>query len=558
MALSDAYKDIKRLSQIVDVLFKYELGFIISSLHLKSLLPISKRTRKESFNQNQSMPRSLRLAMEELGATFIKLGQLLSLRPDLIPKEYCREFSLLQDNVKPIPFDEIQKIIESELKKPIAELFESFEKIPIASASIGQVHKAKLKNKEIVAIKIQKPGLKELFDADIDILYHIAALVEHHFPGLKEIKPTDIVKEFEKYTKAELDYMAEANNISIFHDNFKNSKTIKIPKVHWDFTTNKVLTMEYIQGKKLDNDAKFMALKSSKSEVIKNIVNSFITQIIDYGIFHADPHPGNILLLGNNKIALLDFGIIGKVTPDIKEKIESMFIALMKPDKDLLVDSLIDLGFVEGNIDIADLKKDLADHLGKYYSTSLKEINTSELIYDLLAFTRSYDVKLPLNFILLLKAMITIEGFGKELNPNFVFVKEAKPIVDKIIKKRSSFSYIFRNWRERLLTTSTDITSIPKETRLVLKELREGHIKIKVEDPAIAKFAYEVDKSSNRITFGLMISGALIAAAIIALAKVPPYYKNIPILTIALLIISAVFLILLLISISKERRGIKI
>ncbi len=230
----------------------------------------------------------------------------------------------------------------------------------------------------------------------------------------------------------------------------------------------------------------------------------------------------------------------------------------MKPDKDMLVDSLIDLGFVEGNIDLAEIKKDLANHLGKYYSTSLKEINTSELIYDLLAFTRSYDVKLPLNFILLLKAMITIEGFGKELNPNFIFVKEAKPIVDKIIKKRSSFSYIFRNWRERLLTTSTDITSIPKETRLALRELREGHIKIKVEDPAIAKFAYEVDKSSNRITFGLIISGTLMAAAIIALAKVPPYYKDIPILTIALLIISAVFSILLLISISKERSGIKI
>src|SRR3989344_8080504 len=553
MGLGKTYKDVKRLSQIIDVLFKHELGYIIDKLKLKPLLPVSKRIKNEKFEPNSLMPKHLRLAMEELGATFIKLGQLLSLRPDLIPKEYCKEFSRLQDNVRPVPFAEIKKVIESEFKKPINEIFLKFNEVPIASASIGQVHKAILKDNEIVAVKVQRPGIKDLFDADIDILYHLASLIEHHFPSLEGIRPVEIVKEFEKYTKSELDYTTEASNIDAFYANFKNSKHIKIPKVYWNYTTQKVLTMQFMHGKKLGTDAKFIALKSSKSAVINNIINSFITQVIDYGMFHADPHPGNILLLGNNKIALLDFGIVGKITPDIREHMESMFIGLVKPDKDLLIDSLVNLGFIEGGINTSDLKKDLSQHLGKYYGSSLKEVNTSEVIYDLLALIRKYNIKLPVNFILLLKSIITIEGFGKELNPNFVFVKETKPIIDKLISKRSGISYIFKDWKSRLLKTSMDVSRLPEEARITLKDIREGHVKIKVEDPNISKFAYEVDKSSNRITFGLLIAGLVIAAAIMALAKVPPFYKNVPVITIGLLIISVIFIILLIISILKER-----
>jgi len=550
MGVAKAYKDIKRLDHVVNILFKHELGYIIDSLKLKSLLPVSKRTRSEKFAPNPSMPRALRLSMEDIGATFIKLGQLLSLRPDLIPKEYCKEFSLLQDNVKPIPFMEIKQVIETELKKPISELFLNISENPLASASIGQVHKAKLKNNNVVAIKVQRPNIKWLFDADIDILYHLAALIEHHFPGLNEIKPREIVKEFERYTKNELDYITEANNIEIFYNNFKKSKTVKIPNVYWDFTTSKVLTMEFIDGKRIDSDSKLLALKSSKKEVIKNVIDSFITQVIDHGVFHGDPHPGNIFILSKNKIAFLDFGIVGKIPPDLRDSIESLFIGMVKPDKELMIDSLISLGFLEGNMSMQEMKSDLSRHLGKYYSSSLKEINTSELIYDLLALTRKYNLKMPVNFILLMKAIITIEGLGRELNPNFVLVNETRPIVNKIIEKRTSLSYLFKNWKEKLIKTSADASKIPEETRLTLKELREGHVKIKVDDPAITKFAYEVDKSSNRITFGLIISGTLIAAAII--------YNIFKPVAIGLLIISAIFTLFLLASILKERGGIKL
>src|SRR3989338_5363926 len=557
MGVAKAYKDIKRLDHVVNILFKHELGYIIDSLKLKSLLPVSKRTRSEKFAPNPSMPRALRLSMEDIGATFIKLGQLLSLRPDLIPKEYCKEFSLLQDDVRPIPFKDIKQIVEAELKKPINEIFIYFNETPLASASIGQVHKAKLKNNDIVAIKVQRPNIKELFDADIDILYHIAALIEHHFPHFNEIKAADIVKEFERYTKNELDYTLEAGNIDIFYNNFRRNKMIKIPKVYWELTTQKVLTMEFINGKKIDVLANFTALKSSKREILKNLVNSFIEQTIEYGSFHADPHPGNILLLGSNKIALLDFGIIGKVNQDIRENIESTFIALVKPDKEMLIDSLIQLGFIESDANMQSLKHDLSQHIGKYYSASLREINISELIYDVLALTRKYKIKFPVNFILLLKAIITLEGLGKELNPNFNFVAETKPILDKLIKKRSSLVYILKAWREKVIKTSIDATKIPEETRLTLKKLREGNIKIKIDDPDIKKFAYEVDKSSNRLTFGLLIAGLAIASAILALAKIPPLYNNIPILSIVLLIITGLFIIFLFISILKERGVMK-
>ena len=298
--IKHAYRDAHRLKQIVSVLFKSGLGYYIYQLKLGGHLFWHQRIEQK---KPEDLPNKIRMAMDELGGAFIKLGQLLSLRSDLIPKEYCDEFAKLQDNASSFSFDDAKGIIETELKHKIDEVFSHFEKEPIASASIGQVHKARLLNGTRVVIKVQRPEIKELMDADIDLLYHLADLLQNHVEELKNYNLKDIVDEFKRYTLNELDYLKEGKNIDRFFKNFFNSETVKIPKVHWDFTTKKVLVMSYIDGIPIDDKEGLRDWNCDEKIISENLANCFLKQVFEDGFFHADPHPANIFVLPGNKIA---------------------------------------------------------------------------------------------------------------------------------------------------------------------------------------------------------------------------------------------------------------
>ena len=305
MKFRRAYRDAKRVKDVVNILLKQGLGYSIEKMNLKSHLTFGKKTKDVSKRVSTQV--KLRKAMEELGGTFIKFGQLLSIRPDLIPESYCEEFAKLQDNVRPFPYEQVKDVIEKDFKKPIHKVFIHFEKTPIAAASVGQVHMAKLRTGETVAVKVQRPNINQIFESDIDILYYIANLAEKHIPELKDYNPVAIVNEFENYTKRELDYNLEGKNIDVFYKNFVGSKTIKIPRVFLSYTSKRVLTMEYIDGININ---KYKATKEEKKKIIKNLLSCFMKQILEDGFFHADPHPGNIFILKDHRIELLDFGIV--------------------------------------------------------------------------------------------------------------------------------------------------------------------------------------------------------------------------------------------------------
>src|SRR3989344_8892500 len=308
MSIVTTIKEVSRLRQIAVVLAEQELFFLVDRLKLKRHLPMNYSPK---YLKNKSdLPRRLRLAMENLSGAFIKLGQLLSLRADLIPKEYADEFSKLQDEVKPFKFEKVREIIESELKKPLSDIFLKFDSSPIAAASVGQVHKAMLNNGKIVAVKVQRPNIEKIFETDIALLYHLAVLLEKHYPELKDYNFMEIVKEFEEYTKNELDYLHEARNIDIFYNNFKNDK-IKIPKVYWNHTSKRVLTMEFIKGVKITD------VEKNRPYYVKQLVESYLKQTMEYGVFHADPHPGNVFVTSEHSLALLDFGIVGHISSEL-------------------------------------------------------------------------------------------------------------------------------------------------------------------------------------------------------------------------------------------------
>ncbi len=546
MGLSQSYRDFKRIRLITTVLMKYELGWLVHQLKLR---PSSSPAEKPS-----DLPRRLRLSMEELGGTFVKLGQVLSVRPDLLPKEYCEEFSKLQDNLRPIPFDQVKTVVESELKKPLKDVFEVFSEVPVASASVGQVHKARLKSGATVAVKVQRPNIAEIFEADIDLLYHLAALLENHIPDVRQFHPTALVEEFERYTKNELDYLIEARHVDSFHQYYKNSSSIVIPKVFWEATSKRVLTMDFIDGEKISEVKNFNKWLSSRDLVLKNITSALTLQVVDFGMFHADPHPGNILLVGKNKIAFLDFGIVGVIPESLQEKIGSLFIAVVNGDREGFANALIALGFVGQEIDEEMFRQDLSTHLGKYRLLKIEQFKTSDFLYDVLALVRAYDMKLPLSFVLLIKAIITTEGLGKMLDPNYNFIVASRPLVNQLIHRRASPTNVLKRLSKRFRKTSETMIDLPEEAKKTLTQLRSGHLKVSIEDPKLDVLGEEIDRSSNRVTFGILIAAFVVGAALVILANIPPFYKTIPLVAIGLLIMAACTLIFLIISIMREKK----
>ena len=443
MNLSQTFKDLNRLRQLVDILFKHELGYLIEKFDLKHHLTFSKRTQlRKQLKPEEILPKHLRLVLEDMGGAFIKLGQLLSLREDLVPKEFARECSKLQDEVKPFPFEEVKEIIELELKQPLSKVFIKVLPKPIAAASVGQVHKAFLKNGKKVAIKVMRPNIKQIFETDIDLLKHLIPLLEKNYPGLKTFSPEKIIEEFEKYTTKELSYIQEGRNIDIFYKNFRKNKKVKVPKVYWDYTSDKVLTMEYIDGKKISEIDKEEFGKKRIKKVIKTAVDFFLEQIFVYGFFHADPHPGNIIIMKNDVVGLIDYGIVGGVKEDMKDKIEGLFVGLINGDKEMVANGFLELGIVPKETNEEELKNDISEDLGVYHNLPANEIKMSEAFGVIFHLARKYIMTLPQNLVLFMKAVITAEAFGERFDPTFNFIKVCNPYVKKIIKRKKDPNYI--------------------------------------------------------------------------------------------------------------------
>lgn len=553
MSLAQTYKDFKRLQQIVNVLFKQELGYFINKLNLKSHLSFKERLQATKFTKpKDSMPKRLRLAMEELSGSFVKLGQLLSLRPDLVPQGYIEEFSKLQDSVKPFSSEKVKEIIETELKKPINKIFSHFDKKPIASASVGQVHEAILKSGERVAVKVQRPNIRQVFEVDIDLMYHLAHLLEKHVPESKSFNPTGIVEEFEKYTKKEMDYVMEGKNIDMYGKVIEHEKHVIVPKVYWGYTTSKVLTMEFIDGIKISSIKDFKKLKIGKDYLSSTIVRTFVNGVLHYRLFHADPHPGNILIMKNKNIALLDFGITGRLSPELTEKLGYLYFGLVKADIDMIAESFVNIGFVSEDVNIERFKEDVKDVWGKYYDTSLNQIDMVGFFWDTLNLGKKYSIQFPVEYVLVMKAVLTTEGVIQKIDPGFNFVKVGKPIFERYVKEKSSPEYLLKNAKKTLMDFKDLLVRFPVDAQKILKKMEtEEKKELDISDADVREFTDEIEHSSNRLTVGIILAAFLLASSLLILAKTPPFVWGLPLYAIIGLIISGVLLIVLIVSALK-------
>jgi ubiquinone biosynthesis protein len=551
MTIGEKIGDLKRFDHIINVLFKYEFGYLLKKLSLKDRLTLNQRLQKEKFDEKKTQPYKLRKIFEELGGAFIKFAQFLSVRPDLIPISYVKEFEQLQTSAKPVPFEEIKITLETELKDKLKNLFQEFEEEPIASASIAQVHKAKLFSGQQVAVKIQRNNVQDQITKDIDLMNFFAELMQKHDYTIKGVNPTIIINEFRRWTEKELDFCEEANNQKIIKNNFSNDKNIIIPTIYEDYSTQKVLTMDFVNGTRLNDIEKIKEKKYKINSIIKTGFDAVLKQVFVDGFFHADPHPGNILVLNSNKLAFVDFGIVGIFNDKMKENSMNLFIGIMKNDVDLVLETLFDMGLDGDNIEI--LKIEIKNVIGEFENVEIKDVVISEVLEKLLDLIQKHDFKIPIDFILFGKTIMTLEGLALSFDPTFRLSVESQEFIKKIYKKKTSPKVLGKNLIESVNKLRNYTLKIPERTLSVLKRFKDIDTSLKYIDRDISNFIMEMDKSSNRITFGLIIAGLVIASTIMF------SYNEITIMNISAFsfigfLVSGLLTLIVIISMLREKR----
>jgi len=394
--LAKEVRDIKRLKEILSVVFEEGFDFLLQKVRLKHKIPLTKRVKARLEKKKKyTVEKRLRLTFERLGPTFIKFGQVLSVRPDLVPKSYVKELENLQDKVPSFPYDIVKEIVKEELGKNIKEIFTNFEKEPIASASISQVHKATLKDGSKVAVKIQRPDVKKIMEADVEIMFYVAKLLEKHIPKIKKFNPIQIIEEFWKWTEKELDFRKEAINAKRFARNFSRDKEIKIPKIYDEFVTNKILVMEFIDGFELHNVKEAKKKKINLKPLIEKGFEAILTQVFVHGFFHADPHPGNIIITKDKKIAFVDFGIVGHFDEELKTRSIDIFYGVIDNDTEKVVDSLIWLSDVEVK-NKEELDDDVREVLETLQDTNISKVKVSYALEEIMSLALNYGLKIPM------------------------------------------------------------------------------------------------------------------------------------------------------------------
>jgi len=554
--IGKTYRHIQRYRQILTVLFKYGFGDLVHTLKIEQYLEIGlqmiSRKRREKI-ETLSRAERVRMAMEELGPTFIKMGQILSTRPDLLPMEFIRELGKLQDHVPPFGYAQAKDIIERELGVPLGQLFKDFEETPLASASIGQVHRARLVDGDEVVVKVQRPGIRKTIEVDLEIMLHLATLMERHLEGWDIQRPTRIVEEFARTLEKELDYTIEAAHTERFAMQFIGDTTVYVPKIYREATTSRVLTMEYVSGIKASEIARLDEAGLDRREIARRGFDLIMKQIFVHGFFHADPHPGNIFILPGNVICYLDFGMMGRIGRKSRENFADLAMSIVHRDETKATRALLKLTISDEEPDYHSLERDVAEFIDLHFYRPLKELDFGKILHQLLEMAARHRLTIPQDIFLMIKALSTAEGVGRVLDPDFDAMERAAPFVRRIQLQRLHPKRV----AEDIYDSGSDflhlIKEIPGELREILRQARQGRVKIEFEHQGMEPMLSTFDRVSNRIAFAIVLASLVIGSSLIVLSGVPPKWHEIPVIGLAGFIIAGVMGLWLLVS--TIRRG---
>ncbi len=555
--ISRTYRHLNRYRQILAIFLKYGFEDLIERLNIDQYIEVGLqlilRKKRDGYGK-LSRPERIRMAFEELGPTYIKFAQALSTRPDLIPDEFLVELSKLQDKVPPFDFSHTGRIIGRDMGAPIEEIFEAFPKEPVASASIGQVYHARLKDGEDVAVKVQRPGIRKVIEIDLEIMLHIATLMERNIEEMAFYNPVKVVEEFARSIEKEIDYTIEATNMERVARQFLNDSNVYIPKVFRERSSHRVLIMEYIDGIKISDLNRLETAGLDRKVITERGAYFCLSQIFDHGFFHADPHPGNIFVLPNNVICLLDFGMTGYIDQHTREDFVDLVDSIVHNNETKATRVLLKLTSWETEPDIRSLERDVADFMGKHLFKPLKGIQFSKLMQDLLGLASLHNLKLPSNILLMMKALAGVEGIAHMLDPNFDMVTQTAPFIEKVKVAR------FRPQR-----IAGDIMSLgsllmqfsrrfPQDLLEISRLIRNQNFSIKFEHKGLESMLATHDQISNRLSFSIIIAALLIGSALIVISGTPPLFYGISLIGIIGFLAAAVMGIWLLVAILRKGR----
>lgn len=512
----------RRLAQIASVLSRYGLGYLIGRFGLSRLIPGSRPRLLDNEDDDQiTNPQALRMALEELGTTAIKFGQVLSTRPDLLPPPYLEELAKLRDSVPPVPVAEIRAIIEAELGKPVAELFAEFNDVPLGAASIGQAHVAQLHSGEEVVIKVQKPGVATQVDIDLQLLDELAKMAQQQSKMARDYDIVAIIQEFGWSLRGELDYEREGRNADTFRKQFENHPEIVVPTIHWQYSTKRVLTMQRIIGVNINDIEGIERLGINRHDLAIRGANMLMIEMLDYGFYHADPHPGNLLVLDNGAIGVLDFGMVGRISDRLKLDLIDLLNAVISQDADDMVDALEALGIAGAGANRAALSRDLGHLLDRYMGRTLEQLNISDISNDLFAVIRRHHLQMPSDLVMLLKVLGMYEGTGRLLDPGFNVMAVAEPYVKKSMTRQLQFSA----WEPKLRRGVTDAirigSDLPAQLRRFNRRLDQGDLTITVQHQELEQSMQRLEAMVNRIALSVLFSAFLVGLGLIIVAYQP-------------------------------------
>jgi ubiquinone biosynthesis protein len=515
-----------RYQEIIQILWKHGFGEILKLVVLQKIVGMDEKALNEKAAQEELLPVRVRMALEELGPTFIKFGQVLSSRRDLISDEMYVELCKLHDHVPPFDSELSKEIVEAELAKPLKQLFSSFSTKPAAGASIAQVHVAKLKDGTKVAVKVQRPDIRKVIDLDLAILHDLARFTEKHVTDLSGMNPVGVVEEFSDTLLKELDFTHEADNAARYRTQFKGNRAIKVPKVYEEYSTSRVLTLEFISGLSITDPATLRRHKIDPVALGERLADLIYEQVLDFGFFHGDPHPGNLCVLPKGVVGVVDFGMMGRFAPSLRASIANLLAGLVQKDHPQVMNAILEISKERYAEDSDKMLADVEAFADLHLSQSLKDINLGEVLNKLLALLRNNRLRMNGSFYLGVKALTQMEAIGRILDPDINFIERGEPYVRPMIERKYEFPHLVEI-AKRALTGGLDFAEhFPTDFRNLYQRFKAGKFTIPIEhriDPeGFDPMRQTMHSVANLLATAVLTASVLICSSILILAAMPP------------------------------------